>query len=138
QDIPALDVPDEVESLHQAEHRVDLEDKLVAFGVLFTVREEADGGVVDADDGIGIDLAHHCELEHVDRLGVGHSAEVDQHRMDAFAVRNAGRDRRSIDSGDATEHHDGRSPHGAAVAGRQHGVGLAVLHEPHGDVHGCV
>ena len=101
--------------------------RLIALDVFGADVEQADGRARDALDRRTQHRAHDGELVQVVRLAVDVGAEVEDIGRAALLVRHDRADRRAVDAGHGLEHVARDGHQGAGIAGRDAGVGAAIL-----------
>ena len=131
-DVAALDVADEVEAEGRRgglDQLMRLLRQLVALGLFFAVGEQADAGMLYAEDAAHVGVAHDGELEQIGRLAVGVGAHVEHQRVASARRWNDAAERWAIHTLDAAEREDRGGQDGATVAGGDGGDRPAIADE---------
>src|SRR5471032_2849707 len=138
EDVVALDVAVEVEraalvvSLQQLAGGL---DHFVALDVLGADVQQADGRALDFFHGRDQHRTHDGELVQVMRFAIDVGAQVQHIGRSIFLVRHDAADGRAVDAGHGLEYVARYRHQGAGIAGRDAGLGLAVLDLLDGDAH---
>lgn len=139
--VAAFNVAEEVAEMaavEGAEEGEGFAGKGVALAVFFADGEEAGAGVGDAEDALGVDLAHEGELDEVLGVGVDVGTDVEQGAGGAGGGGKDGGEGGAVDAGEGAEDHFGGGHGGTGVTGGDEAAGDALADKLEADTHGGV
>ena len=129
-EVVAFDVADEIEVDLLAEF-AGFHGQLGAFVGLGAVAQNADAGRLVAENLAGVNAAHDGEFEEVAGAAFDAGAGIKENEF-IFRGGNDGGDAGTVQAGQGAQSDGGGGDNPAGVAGRNQGVGLALLEEVHG------
>ncbi len=98
--------------------------------LFLAVGQQADPGVSDPENALGVDRAHMCELRQNLGRRIGRSTCIhEQHRLEGKGIGHT--ESRAPDAPDAPQIEDSRCQTGNRVSSRNERIGLPVTHQTH-------